>query len=60
MSGRIVNGYCRGDWLLKFLYRTTNASIKIAGLDAVDWKDRRMENFDLSDIVNGHLGKNNE
>lgn len=55
VSGRIVNGYCRGDWLLKFLYRTTNASIKIAGLDAVDWKDRRMENVDLSDIISGHL-----
>lgn len=55
VSGRIVNGYCRGDWLLKFLYRTTNTAIKIAGLDAIDWKDRRMENVDLSDIVNGHL-----
>lgn len=55
VSGRIVNGYCAGDWLLKFLYRTTNASIKIAGLNAIDWKDRRMENVDLSDIVAGHL-----
>lgn len=51
----ILKGYCRGDWLLKFLYRTTNASIKIAGLDAIDWKDRRLENVDLSDIVSGHL-----
>lgn len=55
VSGRIVNGYCRGDWLLKFLYRTSTASIKIAGLDAIDWCDRRMINVDLSDIVNGHL-----
>jgi hypothetical protein len=55
VSGRIVNGYCRGDWLLKFLYRTSTASIKIAGLDAIDWRDRRMINVDLSDIVSGHL-----
>jgi len=55
VSGRLVNGYCGGDWLLKFLYRTTNTSIRIAGLNPIDWKDRRLENVDLSDIVNGHL-----
>ena len=55
VAGRIVNGYCRGDWLLKFLYRTTNAAVKIAGLYPIDLKDRRMENVDLSDVVTGHL-----
>ncbi|XP_053202387.1 transmembrane and coiled-coil domain-containing protein 4-like isoform X2 [Panonychus citri] len=55
VSGRVVNGYCRGDWLLKFLYRTSTATLKIAGLAPVDWKDRRMCNIDLSEIVSGHM-----
>ncbi|CAG0882977.1 unnamed protein product [Cyprideis torosa] len=32
VSGRIINGYSRGDWLLKFLYRTSSMNIHIAGL----------------------------
>lgn len=31
VAGRIVNGFCRKDWLLKFLYRTTNIQYSIAG-----------------------------
>ncbi|CAL4076795.1 unnamed protein product, partial [Meganyctiphanes norvegica] len=54
VSGRIINGYCQGDWLLRFLYRTSSGSLRIAGLMPVEWKDRRMFNFDLSAIVNGH------
>ncbi|XP_014667725.1 PREDICTED: transmembrane and coiled-coil domain-containing protein 4-like [Priapulus caudatus] len=54
VSGRIVNGYCSGDWLLKFLYRTTTTSMKVAGLGPIDWEDRRMHNVNLSDVVNGH------
>ncbi|KAK8752663.1 hypothetical protein OTU49_006707, partial [Cherax quadricarinatus] len=55
VSGRIINGYCRGDWLLRFLYRSSSGSLRIAGLMPIDWQDRRMFNFDLSDIVTGHM-----
>ncbi|XP_068018808.1 transmembrane and coiled-coil domain-containing protein 4 isoform X1 [Melanerpes formicivorus] len=55
VSGRIINGYCRGDWLLGFVYRTSSVQIKVAGLQPVDLEDRRMVNMDLSAVVNGHL-----
>ncbi|NWW83651.1 TMCO4 protein, partial [Rhynochetos jubatus] len=55
VSGRIINGYCRGDWLLGFVYRTSSAQINVAGLQPVDLDDRRMVNMDLSSVVNGHL-----
>ncbi|XP_022665617.1 transmembrane and coiled-coil domain-containing protein 4-like isoform X2 [Varroa destructor] len=54
VAGNIVNGYCRGDWLLRFVYRTSSATRKIAGLQPVAWRDRRIHNFDLSSVVNGH------
>ncbi|PNF22427.1 hypothetical protein B7P43_G16395, partial [Cryptotermes secundus] len=54
VSGKIVNGYCRSDWLLKFLYRTLSMSSDVAGLQPIDVQDRRMYNIDLSDIVSGH------
>ncbi|NXI37284.1 TMCO4 protein, partial [Galbula dea] len=55
VSGRIINGYCRGDWLLRFVYRTSSVQIKVAGLQPVDLDDRRMVNMDLSAVVSGHL-----
>uniref|UniRef100_A0A8D0ENG5 Transmembrane and coiled-coil domains 4 n=1 Tax=Strix occidentalis caurina TaxID=311401 RepID=A0A8D0ENG5_STROC len=55
VSGRIINGYCRGDWLLGFVYRTSSVQINVAGLQPVDLDDRRMVNMDLSSVVNGHL-----
>ncbi|XP_071623491.1 transmembrane and coiled-coil domain-containing protein 4 isoform X2 [Heliangelus exortis] len=55
VSGRIMNGYCRGDWLLRFVYRTSSVQIKVAGLQPVDLDDRRMANMDLSSVVNSHL-----
>ncbi|XP_038232315.2 transmembrane and coiled-coil domain-containing protein 4 [Dermochelys coriacea] len=55
VSGRIINGYCRGDWLLSFVYRTSSAQLKVAGLQPVSLDDRRMVNMDLSSVVNGHL-----
>ena len=55
VSGTIINGYCSGDWLLKFLYRTSSAQLRIAGLQAINWNNRRMKNVDLSDIVTGHM-----
>lgn len=55
VSGRIINGYSRGDWLLSFVYRTSSAQLQVAGLQPVLLQDRRMENVDLSSMVSGHL-----
>ncbi|CAG5128179.1 unnamed protein product, partial [Candidula unifasciata] len=55
VAGRIVNGYSKGDWLLKFLYRASSVQLQIAGLGPVKWVDRRMHNIDLTDVVSGHL-----
>ncbi|XP_077998407.1 transmembrane and coiled-coil domain-containing protein 4-like [Glandiceps talaboti] len=55
VAGRIINGYCSSDWLLRFVYRTASAQISIAGLQPIAWDDRRMINIDLSDVVSGHL-----
>ncbi|XP_067127647.1 transmembrane and coiled-coil domain-containing protein 4-like isoform X1 [Centruroides vittatus] len=55
VCGKIINGYCRGDWLLKYLYRTSSATMNIAGLQPIKWNNRRMCNVDLSDIVSGHM-----
>ncbi|NWH89280.1 TMCO4 protein, partial [Aegithalos caudatus] len=55
VSGRIINGFCRGDWLLRFVYRTSSVQLNVAGLQPVDLDDRRMVNMDLSSVVNGHL-----
>ncbi|XP_041377714.1 transmembrane and coiled-coil domain-containing protein 4-like isoform X1 [Gigantopelta aegis] len=55
VGGKIINGYCRADWLLKFLYRTASVQIRVAGLGPVRWENRRMHNIDLSDVVSGHI-----
>ncbi|XP_064423926.1 transmembrane and coiled-coil domain-containing protein 4 isoform X3 [Latimeria chalumnae] len=54
VAGKIINGYCRGDWLLKFVYRTSSVKIDIAGLQPIDLDDRRMTNVDLTPIRNCH------
>ncbi|XP_006866464.1 PREDICTED: transmembrane and coiled-coil domain-containing protein 4-like, partial [Chrysochloris asiatica] len=55
VSGRIINGYSRGDWLLSFVYRTSSVQLRVAGLQPVQLEDRRVENVDLSSVVSGHL-----
>eukprot|EP00071_Canis_lupus_P036072 XP_022269629.1 transmembrane and coiled-coil domain-containing protein 4 isoform X2 [Canis lupus familiaris] len=55
VSGRIINGYCSGDWLLSFVYRTSSMRLRVAGLRPVLLQDRRVENVDLSSVVSGHL-----
>uniref|UniRef100_A0A8C4NYB0 Transmembrane and coiled-coil domains 4 n=1 Tax=Dicentrarchus labrax TaxID=13489 RepID=A0A8C4NYB0_DICLA len=51
VAGRIVNGYCRGDWLLGFLYRSSSAQLCVAGLQPINIQDRRIINVDLSSVV---------
>lgn len=55
VSGRIINGYSSSDWLLKFLYRTSSAAIRVAGLQEIKWEDRRLKNIDLTHLVSGHM-----
>ncbi|XP_078496000.1 transmembrane and coiled-coil domain-containing protein 4 [Ciona intestinalis] len=55
VAGHITNGYCRTDWLLRFLYRTSSRHTEIAGLQPIAWENRRMINIDLSSIIEGHL-----
>ncbi|XP_067447566.1 transmembrane and coiled-coil domain-containing protein 4 [Thunnus thynnus] len=55
VSGKIVNGYCRGDWLLGFLYRSSAAQLSVAGLQPINDQDGRIINVDLSSVVKGHL-----
>ncbi|CAI2336669.1 unnamed protein product [Caenorhabditis sp. 36 PRJEB53466] len=56
VSGRIINGYCETDWLLRFLYRTMSAQIRIAGTGPVNNKNnKKIYNYNLSHIVKGHM-----
>uniref|UniRef100_A0A8R1E2S5 Transmembrane and coiled-coil domain-containing protein 4 n=2 Tax=Caenorhabditis japonica TaxID=281687 RepID=A0A8R1E2S5_CAEJA len=56
VSGRVINGYCETDWLLRFLYRTMSAQIRIAGTGSVDNRNnKKIYNYNLSHIVKGHL-----
>ncbi|XP_050533763.1 transmembrane and coiled-coil domain-containing protein 4-like [Daktulosphaira vitifoliae] len=54
VAGRVVNAYCRSDWLLKFLYRTLSMHTNgVAGLQNIELEN--IENIDLTDIVSGHF-----
>ncbi|KRY48863.1 putative membrane protein [Trichinella britovi] len=52
VGGYIINGYCRSDWLLKFLYRTMNLQYFVAGLEPIENVSPRIQNKDLSLIMN--------
>ncbi|KAK1801811.1 hypothetical protein P4O66_022466, partial [Electrophorus voltai] len=55
VAGKIINGYCRGDWLLGFLYRSSAVQLSVAGLQPISSKSHRIINVDLSSVVKGHL-----
>ncbi|CAG5092958.1 Similar to TMCO4: Transmembrane and coiled-coil domain-containing protein 4 (Homo sapiens) [Cotesia congregata] len=52
VAGKIINGYCNTDWLLRFLYRTLSMATGVAGLAEV--KCPRVTNIDLTSIISGH------
>lgn len=55
VSGRFVNGYSRNDWILGYLFRATSGGIMgVSGLAPVEGIPG-LENFDLTDLVNGHM-----
>uniref|UniRef100_A0A183VEW9 Transmembrane and coiled-coil domain-containing protein 4 n=1 Tax=Toxocara canis TaxID=6265 RepID=A0A183VEW9_TOXCA len=52
VGGRIINGYCNTDWLLRFIYRTMSVQFTIAGTGPVELKnEHKIVNFNLSHIV---------
>ncbi|CCD70531.1 putative membrane protein F35D11.3 [Caenorhabditis elegans] len=56
VSGRVINGYCETDWLLRFLYRTMSAQFRIAGTGPIDNRNsKKIYNYNLSHIVKGHM-----
>ena len=54
VSGRLVNVYSTNDYLLAFLHRASSLQYGVAGLAPIPGLSG-VENFDLSDIVSGHL-----
>lgn len=55
VSGRFVNGYSRNDWILGYLFRATSGGImRVSGLAPVEGIPG-LENFDLTELVNGHM-----
>ncbi|XBW38255.1 hypothetical protein QEN19_003844 [Hanseniaspora menglaensis] len=55
VAGRFVNGYSEKDWILGYLFRATAGGIStVAGLSPIE--SEGIENFDCSEIVNGHMG----
>lgn len=55
VSGRFVNGYSSNDWILGYLFRATSGGImRVAGLAPVEGIPG-LENFNLTDLVNGHM-----
>ncbi|EDN07247.1 conserved hypothetical protein [Histoplasma mississippiense (nom. inval.)] len=54
VSGRFVNVFSFNDSILGFLYRANSAQFGIAGLQSISGVPG-IENFDVSDVVSGHL-----
>ena len=53
VSGRLINGYIKSDWILGFLYRYMEWKLSVAGLGPVR-AVQGVENVDLSDLVTTH------
>jgi hypothetical protein len=58
VSGRLINGYAKSDWVLAFLFRVHDRKLKPAGLQPVNVPS--VESIDLSHIIKGHLSYRKE
>lgn len=54
VTGRLINVYSENDYLLGFLYRTSNIHFGVAGLQRIQGADG-VENHDVSRLVTEHL-----
>jgi pimeloyl-ACP methyl ester carboxylesterase len=55
VNGRFVNGYCRNDWILNYLFRAgAGAFNAVAGLRPIE-NVPGLENVDVTDKIAGHM-----
>jgi hypothetical protein len=54
VSGRLVNAYCKNDYVLRYLYRAAEWERQIAGL--LPAGTAGVEDIDLTEVAQGHLG----
>ncbi|XP_075247755.1 transmembrane and coiled-coil domain-containing protein 4-like [Convolutriloba macropyga] len=54
ISGQVINAFSQGDWMLKFIYRSSSLRAKIAGLGPIGLEPK-VVNVDLTDVIPGHL-----
>lgn len=55
VSGRLVNGYSKNDWILGYLFRATGGGLlAVAGISPIE-NIPGVENFDCTDLVEGHM-----
>lgn len=54
VSGRLINVYSESDYILGFLYRTSNTQFGIAGLQEIQGADG-VENHCIKTLPRGHL-----
>ncbi|KAI1083810.1 hypothetical protein F5B20DRAFT_568449 [Whalleya microplaca] len=54
VAGRLINVYSANDYILGFLYRSSNWHYGVAGLQRIQGVPN-VENFDVSEIVSNHL-----
>jgi pimeloyl-ACP methyl ester carboxylesterase len=55
VSGRFLNGFARGDWVLNYLFRATSGGLSaVAGLRPIE-NVPGLENVDVTDKIAGHM-----
>eukprot|EP00474_Spongospora_subterranea_P009517 CRZ09975.1 hypothetical protein [Spongospora subterranea] len=52
VAGRLINGYSKSDWVLRFIFRAASPTLTVCGLEPVHLDT--VENIDLSAVVEGH------
>jgi hypothetical protein len=53
VSGKLTNCYSPKDWVLSFIFRSANLTLKVAGLNPVECSSPRLVNVDVSETITG-------
>lgn len=53
VSGRLINGYSKNDWMLAIMYRYQGWALHCAGISSIEVDG--VENVDLSSLISGHF-----